>query len=950
VTGMSGDRAFGRVVAAIVVAAMLGLLWLWEPPRPAEAQGEDFGPWYGTVRLVRAYDRPLSSSYYEGREVRDETFQITTSPTSRTWSWTRNIDYTTYYILGHPPCLGHNVVNDGGEIPSWEQVTVEYSAGTQAWVIRGAGAWQAWYTFTSNGYEFCGNYYYPPSSAGWEYVPVISARASGSADATTLSGEAAASPGEPLSEARLTYSFTRERLGPPPPPPAPRGKVTWSDAYPDRVGQGVQGATVTVGSQTFQTDSNGEYEITSDLVGQDATVTLPLFDHGTAAAMELDGEPVFAKALGANAAGAPAAAGSNVRAKVSEEVTLTLNTSTGKLNAVGNFGDKVKLDAFGQTFTLTNLKMTDQGFQSLGTTAQLAFKYDPNSPPIALNVTINYVKASNQLTINGVSGSQFQWGGQTATLTKFVLESSPTVNSVSMEASVNLSLSQVPITATITGDGTAQGVVLKAAGSAVIQGITVELDPITVENGQFHVKGRVKLPNQSVHLAFDTTTGFSAPDLVLPLPQFQWDGQALPVELVLRGNGLILRGKGNVQIGGQAVELTLDTAVNLGPGTTTVRASATIPLPDGGKASAKLEYDPTKPQNSSVTGTMKVFLALCPGKKTDFNVDVRASASNIKLGFNTQIPVDCDGNGTSTLVNVQGDFDGQLAQLRVAWPVTVGNFNGKVAATAKSDGTYFEIMFNVELKFGPGGGQSSSATSSARSSTPGVPRPDIHPAAASDVRVLLTDGVGRRTGFDPATGQLLNEIPGGRWDGLVNGMDTFTMPGRVGGYAVTLFSTTPKQAELAMTVGGQTKSFTASVGPGAPTTLAAETVPQNGAVQTQIAPVAVGCAPRPRVQIAPAPGGGALRATFTAGPGSSAATNAIREIRIGQQVLNGVVDAEGRTGLGAGAVITFPSPVTSATLVVRRVRPGEATTVPLTIVDGCGEWKTFVGGGAAAGF
>jgi hypothetical protein len=35
---------------------------------------------------------------------------------------------------------------------------------------------------------------------------------------------------------------------------------------------------------------------------------------------------------------------------------------------------------------------------------------------------------------------------------------------------------------------------------------------------------------------------------------------------------------------------------------------------------------------------------------------------------------------------------------------------------------------------------------------------------------------------------------------------------------------------------------------------------------------------------------------------------------------------------------------------IRRVTPGQATTIPLVIVDGCGEWKTFVGGGTAAGF
>jgi hypothetical protein len=35
---------------------------------------------------------------------------------------------------------------------------------------------------------------------------------------------------------------------------------------------------------------------------------------------------------------------------------------------------------------------------------------------------------------------------------------------------------------------------------------------------------------------------------------------------------------------------------------------------------------------------------------------------------------------------------------------------------------------------------------------------------------------------------------------------------------------------------------------------------------------------------------------------------------------------------------------------VQRVAPGQVTTVPLTAVDRCGFWPTFVGGGAGTGF
>jgi hypothetical protein len=49
-------------------------------------------------------------------------------------------------------------------------------------------------------------------------------------------------------------------------------------------------------------------------------------------------------------------------------------------------------------------------------------------------------------------------------------------------------------------------------------------------------------------------------------------------------------------------------------------------------------------------------------------------------------------------------------------------------------------------------------------------------------------------------------------------------------------------------------------------------------------------------------------------------------------------------------MVTLPGNVTVADFTVERVTPGQPTTVPLTVVDGCGEWKTFVGGGSGAGF
>ncbi len=59
--------------------------------------------------------------------------------------------------------------------------------------------------------------------------------------------------------------------------------------------------------------------------------------------------------------------------------------------------------------------------------------------------------------------------------------------------------------------------------------------------------------------------------------------------------------------------------------------------------------------------------------------------------------------------------------------------------------------------------------------------------------------------------------------------------------------------------------------------------------------------------------------------------------------LNGQPIADGQT-------FTVPPNTSAIDFTVERVTPGQATTVPLIVVDGCGEWPTFVGGGSSAGF
>ncbi|HYU03223.1 MAG TPA: hypothetical protein VEL02_05190 [Jatrophihabitantaceae bacterium] len=46
--------------------------------------------------------------------------------------------------------------------------------------------------------------------------------------------------------------------------------------------------------------------------------------------------------------------------------------------------------------------------------------------------------------------------------------------------------------------------------------------------------------------------------------------------------------------------------------------------------------------------------------------------------------------------------------------------------------------------------------------------------------------------------------------------------------------------------------------------------------------------------------------------------------------------------------VPLPAGTQQASLTVRRATTGQATTLPLVVVDDCGPWPTFVGGGIGA--
>jgi hypothetical protein len=164
-------------------------------------------------------------------------------------------------------------------------------------------------------------------------------------------------------------------------------------------------------------------------------------------------------------------------------------------------------------------------------------------------------------------------------------------------------------------------------------------------------------------------------------------------------------------------------------------------------------------------------------------------------------------------------------------------------------------------------------------------------------------------------------------------------------------------AEITVALNGLT--FTPSSGFGGAVTLTVTTndlgnTGSGGPLQDQdVAQIAVAappspCSPRPRVTQTLAAGGSALNVQVQPTTLSNGAGNTLQRIVFGT-FQNATVTMNGQA-VSSGQSVTLPAGTTSASLVVRRAVAGQPATVHFTIVDGCGEWKTFVGGGTAAGF
>jgi hypothetical protein len=118
-------------------------------------------------------------------------------------------------------------------------------------------------------------------------------------------------------------------------------------------------------------------------------------------------------------------------------------------------------------------------------------------------------------------------------------------------------------------------------------------------------------------------------------------------------------------------------------------------------------------------------------------------------------------------------------------------------------------------------------------------------------------------------------------------------------------------------------------------------------IPTATVQVVTACSPRPTVrittqQVSP----GVLGVTIH---GGLAPFTRLDIASAGQPLNNVTVDVVGGpSGLTSGTSLTLPGGTSAVQLRITRVDASRSVMLPLNIVDGCGSWATFVGGGPGA--
>src|SRR5262249_20859576 len=108
--------------------------------------------------------------------------------------------------------------------------------------------------------------------------------------------------------------------------------------------------------------------------------------------------------------------------------------------------------------------------------------------------------------------------------------------------------------------------------------------------------------------------------------------------------------------------------------------------------------------------------------------------------------------------------------------------------------------------------------------------------------------------------------------------------------------------------------------------------------------VATFCGPRPDVRVFTVPvSSGQLQATIAAQSSPAAPNNSLNSFRV--TGLNNATATINGSLVSADQVVNLPPGTQQVTLLVKRQATGQASVVSFVVVDVCGVWSSFVGGG-----
>jgi hypothetical protein len=116
---------------------------------------------------------------------------------------------------------------------------------------------------------------------------------------------------------------------------------------------------------------------------------------------------------------------------------------------------------------------------------------------------------------------------------------------------------------------------------------------------------------------------------------------------------------------------------------------------------------------------------------------------------------------------------------------------------------------------------------------------------------------------------------------------------------------------------------------------------------TPPSPGAGACTPRPPIRLSTTPsGGGRLQVTVASSTNPGQPTNTIQSIQFGRST-SAEVEYPGRPASGDAVTVNLLPGATQATFTIHRTAAGSVQT-PFSVVDDCGAWRTFVGGGGSS--